>query len=439
LSEITLRPTLKQHLAWESLRHNSITFFGGAAGGGKSWWLCETRLVNCYLYPGYKSFIGREELKRLMQSTFITWSKVCQFHNVPKSDWRLNGQYNVIEFKNGSSIDLLDLSYKPSDPLYERLGSTEYTDGAIEEAGEIHFLAYDVLKSRIGRHLNKEHNIKPTLAITGNPKKNWTYTEFYKPWKEKTLPGNYGFIQSLYTDNPHTSEDYEKQLSSLKDKALKERLMFGNWDYDDDPSALVDYDAVCDMFTNSHIKPDGEKHISADLAMQGRDRFIGGYWNGFVCSIEIDKEKATGKEIEIDLKNLKELKGVGNSEIIADSDGLGAYLESYIENIKEFHGGASANDKDNYANLKSECAFKLAELINNRNIFVICNKEQEEIIKEELTTCLKRDNLYKDESKKRLIPKDKMKLLLGHSPDYMDMLLMGMFFHVKKEIEVWAV
>ena len=374
-----------------------------------------------------------------MQSTFITWSKVCKYHKIPKSDWKLNGQYNVIEFVNGSTIDLLDLSYKPSDPLYERFGSTEYTDGAIEEAGEIHFLAYDVLKSRIGRHLNKEYKIKPTLAITGNPKKNWTYTEFYKPWKEKSLPDNIGFIQSLYLDNPHTSEEYEKQLEGLKDKALKERLMFGNWDYDDDPSALVDYDAVCDMFTNSHVKGDGEKFISADLAMQGRDRFISGYWNGFVCTIDLDKEKTTGKEIELLLKDQKEYRSVSNTHIVADSDGLGAYLESYIENIKEFHGGASANDKDNYVNLKSECAFKLAELINNRNIFVICNKEQEEIIKDELTTCLKRDNLYKDESKKRLIPKDKMKLLLGHSPDYMDMLLMGMFFHVKKEIEVWAV
>ena len=324
MAEITLRPTKKQHEAWQSLDKNAVTFLGGGAGGGKSWWLCETRLVKCYLYPGYKSFIGREELKRLMQSTFITWSKVCKYHKVPITDWRLNGQYNVIEFVNGSTIDLLDLSYKPSDPLYERFGSTEYTDGAIEEAGEIHFLAYDILKSRINRHLNEKYNIKPTLAITGNPKKNWTYTEFYKPWKENKLPNDIGFIQSLYSDNPYTAKDYKNQLASLKDKANKERLMFGNWDYDDDPSALVDYDAVCDVFTNSHIKGDGEKFISADLAMQGRDKFISGYWDGLVCTIDLDKEKATGKEIETDLKEQKEKRGVSNTHIVADSDGLAA-------------------------------------------------------------------------------------------------------------------
>ena len=157
--KVNLTPTYKQHLAWEGLRNYNKVYFGGGAGSGKSWWLCETRLINCLRYPGYKSFIGREELKRLMTSTFITWCKVCKHHGIPAAMWKLNGQYNYIEFTNGSRVDLLDLKYLPSDPLFERFGSLEYSDGAIEEAGEIHFLAYDVQKSRIGRHLNDEFNI----------------------------------------------------------------------------------------------------------------------------------------------------------------------------------------------------------------------------------------------------------------------------------------
>lgn len=426
----TIRPTKKQHEAWEALKTNDIVFLGGGAGGGKSWMICETRLVNCYFYPGYKSFIGREELKRLMQSTFITWHKVCKFHNIPPGDWRLDSKYSYIEFFNGSRIDLLDLSYKPSDPLYERFGSLEFSDGAIEETGEVHYLAYDVLKSRISRHMNDV--IRPTMLLTGNPKKNWTYTTFYKPWKEGTLASNIAFIQSLYNDNPHTAEIYGKQLAAIADKAIKERLMFGNWDYDDDPSSLCDYDSICDMFTNTHVEEGNNKYLSADLAMQGRDRFVAGSWKGLVCRIPIDKEKATGREIELDLKREKNTKAIPNSRIVADSDGLGAYLESYIKNIKEFHGGSSARDKKQFANIKTECAYKLAEIINNRNILVICTSEQEEAIKAELSTCLKREHVDKDESKKRIISKDKMKTLLGHSPDYMDMLLMRMIFEIKK-------
>ncbi|MCK5612189.1 phage portal protein [Candidatus Pacearchaeota archaeon] len=426
----TIRPTKKQHEAWEALKAKDTVFMGGGAGGGKTWLICESRLVNCYFYPGYKSFIGREELKRLMQSTYVTWSKVCKHHKIPPGDWRLDSKYSYIEFFNGSRIDLLDLSFKPSDPLYERFGSTEYSDGAIEEAGEIHFMAYDVLKSRIARHMSDV--IRPTLLITGNPKKNWTYTTFYKPWKENTLPDNIAFIQSLYNDNPYTRDIYGKQLSEITDKTIKERLMFGNWDYDDDPTVLCDYDAICDMFTNTHIEEGNNKYLSADLAMQGRDRFVAGTWRGLVCRIAIDKEKATGREIELDIKKEKNIRGIPNSRIVADSDGLGAYLESYIKNIKEFHGGSSARNKKLYANLKTECGYRLAEIINNREILVICTKDQEESIKTEISTCLKTQSVNKDETKKRLIPKEKMKLLLGHSPDYMDMLLMRMVFEVKK-------
>ena len=52
----------------------------------------------------------------------------------------------------------------------------------------------------------------------------------------------------------------------------------------------------------------------------------------------------------------------------------------------------------------------------------------EENIKVELSSCLKRDNVNLD--KKKLIKKDKMKELLGHSPDYLDMLLMGMYWEL---------
>jgi hypothetical protein len=342
----------------------------------------------------------------------------------------------LIKFFNESEILLKDLFQYPSDPEFDELGSLEITDAFIDEVSQISIKAKQIVRSRI-RYKLDEFELKPKMLMTCNPAHNWTYSDFYKPFREGTLDDKKVFIQSLVTDNPFITSTYIENLQQL-DKVSKERLLFGNWEYSDDPALLVDYDAVCDMFTNSHVKGDGEKFISADLAMQGRDKFIAGSWDGFVCQVDIDKDKSTAKEIEVDLKNLKERKSISNTHIVADSDGLGAYLESYIENIKEFHGGSSANDKNNYANLKSECAFKLAELINNRNILVICTKEQEEIIKDELTTCLKRDNLYKDESKKRLISKDKMKLLLGHSPDYMDMLLMGMFFHVKKEIEVWA-
>jgi hypothetical protein len=113
-------------------------------------------------------------------------------HGIPRSDWSLDGKYNVIRFKNGSTIDLLDVAYKPTDPDDERFGSYEFNGGFGEEVGEWHFKAFDVLKSRIGRHRIMRDGVDitphPKFGMSCNPTKNWPYRVFYKPFKEGTLP-----------------------------------------------------------------------------------------------------------------------------------------------------------------------------------------------------------------------------------------------------------
>jgi hypothetical protein len=112
--------------------------YGGAAGGAKSWTGCTWLAFMCLSYPGTKWFIGREELKRLRESTLITFFKVCNKYGIRRDvDFKYNGSDHFIQFSNGSRIDLLDLRYLPSDPLYERYGSVEYTGGWIEEGGEV--------------------------------------------------------------------------------------------------------------------------------------------------------------------------------------------------------------------------------------------------------------------------------------------------------------
>ena len=152
----TIRPTPKQERAWDALSFDNHTAkfigFGGGAGGGKSWLGCEWLLTCCYMFPRSRWFIARTQLKTLKDTTFVTFNKVCRHHGIPPEDWHLDGQSNIIKFKNGSTISLLDVAFAPSDPEYTRFGSSEYTGGFADEAGEWHFDAFDVLKSRVGRH-----------------------------------------------------------------------------------------------------------------------------------------------------------------------------------------------------------------------------------------------------------------------------------------------
>lgn len=432
------RLSIKQKEALSLLQDNESKeiIFGGGAGGGKSILGCHWIIKCCLKYKGTRWVIGRTLLKTLKETTLNSFFFVCSRQglkaNIHFRYWEHKG---LITFINGSEILLKDLEYYPSDPDFDELGSLEITGAFVDECNQVTKKAWDILRSRI-RYKIDENNIIPKILGTCNPSKNWVYSFFYFPFKTDRLTPDKKFVQALLSDNPKISEHYKANLLSL-DKNSKERLLYGNWEYDDDPAVLCQYNAITDCFTNDHVRPSKISYISADLAMQGRDRFVAGLWKGLVCEIRIEKAKATGKEIETDLKSLMNAGRVGHSNTIADSDGLGSYLESYLNGIKEFHAQSHAMNQKEYINIKSECGFKLAELINKREIKIICTDEQKQFIIEELGV-LKRDSVDNDDTRKRIIKKEKMKEILGRSPDYLDMLLMRMWFVVYNS-ENWGI
>jgi hypothetical protein len=217
-------PNYKQFLALELLYDFETKYigFGGGAGGGKSWLGSEWEAAMCLNFPGVRYFMAREELKSLKDTTVKTFFKMAKFHGITDT-FKYYEHYSAIRFHNGSEIALLELKYIPSDPLFERFGSTEYTGGLIEEAGKVHFNAFDVLKSRVGRQLNEQYNIPKKVLITFNPKKNWLYHTFYKPWRDSVLEPGYAFIQALASENNKIDNGYLESLDELKDKSLNKR------------------------------------------------------------------------------------------------------------------------------------------------------------------------------------------------------------------------
>ena len=402
--------THKQTAALDILEDNETVelLFGGGAGGAKSVLGCYWLLKSSLKYPGTRWVLGRAVLKTLKETTLNTFWWVCNHQGLKKNvHYSYNENKGLISLSNGSEILLKDLKLYPQDPNFDELGSLEITGAFVDECNQIVQKAWSVLKSRIRYRLD-EYGLMPKILGTCNPAKNWVYVRFYAPNKSKTLPANRKFIQSLLTDNPHISKHYKDNLLDM-DKGSIERLLHGNWDYDSDPAVLCQWDAIMDCFTNDHVKPTGQKYLSGDLA----------------------KPYSTGREIELDLKRIMVTQGIGHSQTVVDADGMGSYLESYLTGIKEFHGGA-ASISGVHANLKSECGYKLAEFVNQRGMKIICSDEQRERIAEELSV-LNEDNLDAEEKKKRIIKKELMKELLGRSPDYLDWLLMHMFFEIKKD------
>ena len=74
---------------------------------------------------------------------------------------------------------MLDLAYRPADPLYTRFGGLELTHCAIDESNENDLLAIKILKTRVGRANNTKYGLKPKFIESFNPDKGHVYTRFW--------------------------------------------------------------------------------------------------------------------------------------------------------------------------------------------------------------------------------------------------------------------
>lgn len=403
--------------------------YGGAAGGGKSALGCLWLIEQCQTYPGTRWLMGRAKLKTLKETTLNTFFQLSSKLGIG-DQFRYNDQKGVIYFKNGSEIILKDLFLYPSDPEFDSLGSLEITGAFVDEVSQIVHKAWQIVKSRIRYQLN-EFGLIPKIMGSCNPTKKWVYKEFFKPWRDKELRKDRAFIQALPIDNPHLPPSYLQSLLGL-DEVSKQRLYYGNWEYDDDPAKLIEYDAIIDLWSNEHV-PIGTKYISADIARFGSDKGVICVWDGLrlieIVTLDISSITETATEI----KRLASLYQIPMSRVIADEDGVGGGVVDILK-CKGFINGSKALPEERkqveYRNLKSQCYFHLAEKVNNAEIFITkpFASISEKLI-EELEQ-VKRDKVDHD-GKLAVLPKEKVKEILGRSPDFADALMMRMYFNIE--------
>ncbi len=406
--------------------------YGGAAGGGKSALGCLWLIENCQKYAGSRWLMGRSKLKALRETTLNTFFELSSKLNI-NNQFKYNAQDHTINFINGSQIILKDLFLYPSDPNFDSLGSLEITGAFIDECNQIVYKAWQIVKSRI-RYKLSEFGLIPKILGTCNPAKNWVYSEFYKKAKDKCLELWKKFIQALPTDNPHLHPTYLQSLLRL-DKNSRERLYFGNWEYDDDPNSLIEYENILNLFTNNHSLKTGKKYITADIARLGSDKAIIMVWDNYTIIDLLEFEKSKMTDIQNAINSLKIKYKIPNSNIVADEDGVGGGVVDNCR-IKGFVNNSKALNNENYSNLKTQCYYKLSEKINNNELFFECelSDRQKELIIEDLEQ-VKSYNADND-GKMQILPKAEVKQLIGRSPDYSDSMAMRLFFEVKPGIRI---
>lgn len=156
------------------------------------------------------------------------------------------------------------------------------------------------------------------MLQTFNPDKGHVYENFYKPWKSGTLPEWRVFIPALATDNPHIDPNYIDQLNK-SDEVTRQRLLHGNFEYDDTKGKLFRYDEIIDLF-ESNIEVNSTTFLSVDVARLGNDSTVIAVWRGLECIKILKVQGKTTDQVALLVKELEREYGVIRQNIVVDTD-----------------------------------------------------------------------------------------------------------------------
>lgn len=255
---------------------------------------------------------------------------------------------------------------------------------------------------------------------------------------------------SIYDNKEGLKADpsYPGNLLS-QDEDTRRQLLEGNWKMSVSPKDIYNYNAFMGMFDNVKQVDRKGKYITADIALEGSNKFVVGYWEGWeLMDIEI-LDKSEGKQVIDLITAVAQYYGVENRYISYDADGVGGYVGGYIRGSLPFHGGSPAVEikeeasgkrfKENYFNFKTQCYYHSGKHVNDGLIKInekCANKMYDSAMTVRQRFMYERRAIKKDKTdtdgKLCIIPKKEMKVLLnGDSPDLMDMFMIRSSFAVK--------
>lgn len=276
----------------------------------------------------------------------------------------------------------------------------------------------------------------------------------------KDLIKSVTFIPGDIYDNKKLLETNPAYLGNLmaQDEATKAALLAGNWKQVISENDIYEYNSFKGMFTNvMNVGAGGEGLnccITADIAAKGSDKFVVGYWEGYRLEDILVMDKSNGKQIIEGISKFAVQYKVPNHNIAFDNDGVGQFVDGFIEGAVEFNNGArpmedpktpvkDANGeevKPNYFNLKTQCYYRSGANVA-KGLYSVSDKVANAMYSNTQTVrqrfmqerrAIKRDKADMD-GKLRILPKDQMKPFNnGESPDLMDMFMMREVFNLKR-------
>jgi hypothetical protein len=211
----------RQNEAMDAIASEKYEFilFGGAMGGGKTFWGLSALLIMCEVFPKSRWCVVREDLEKIRITTIPSFKKLNPSGKLRENPYEYthpNG--SVILFK-GENYD--------NDKELNWMRGLEVCGFLFEEINECQEDSIDIAFGRAGRW-ECTPRPKPIILATCNPTQNWVKRRIFDKYEDGTIPKSWLYIQSLVTDNPYLTEEYLRNLKNMP-RYRYEVFVEGNW------------------------------------------------------------------------------------------------------------------------------------------------------------------------------------------------------------------
>lgn len=267
----------KQKLALRTVLTPGIEelMYGGAKGGGKSVWGCETSAILaieviklCGLEPSDKppvvGFMGRKQSVDFTSTTLETWKRF-----IPADLYELKSSEKLIIINKTVAIRYGGLD--DSDTI-RKFNSAEYAFFFIDQAEECSENDVAMLRGTLRLKLNGKQPAYKGL-LTANPAICWLKKAFITAPQAGTK-----FIQALPSDNPFIdSQAYVAQLKKAFgfNPQLLQAYLYGSWDDLDSAFTVIPSSAIERCTDSNYEDRDGERRMTVcDIAEDGTDETV---------------------------------------------------------------------------------------------------------------------------------------------------------------------
>lgn len=400
-----------------------FVLYGGAKGGGKSWFMCLWVFRKALEIPFNKIFFCRRRSVDFTNTTLETWKKA-----IPAKCYRINEQKKKIFIFNGTTIDYGGLD----DPLMiQGLNSAEYGNIAVDQAEEIEKDSFAMLRGTL-RHIAKTpdgQKFTPDYQVmmSANPAQCWLKEDFILRPKD-----GFCYIKALPTDNPYLPASYVSNLSEAFQHRpqLLAAYLHGSWDDLAGHDVCIQPSAV--ERAVERIYPQGRvirRVIVNDPARFGDDENVIYVMASTVnCSFVEDVIILEHKSTMDTAGRLASLRRKVGAQVIAvDSIGIGAGVVDALYDLKEPVMSINSSSKPTieteqkkFYNLRSQLWMMAGDEFDKGRV-----KLGDDFVLNGQLSSVKFK--YTGNGKIQAEAKEDVKKRLGRSPDRADAFVMGLY------------